>query len=106
MKAINNTTNPKGKSNEPYGIQLLKANPKTEEEAVKGCQQCCDDYPFGCKREAECARLYDTQSENWQHREKVTYTPKRQTQEEKYADWLGQLSLRTALSTVRERAYY
>ena len=106
MEAINTTTKPKGKSSDPYGIQLLKNNPKTEKEAIMGLRKCCNDHPLGCKREAECVRLYDIKSENWRRAEPHSPEPKRHTLEEKYAGWLATLHIKSAVQSITDRIYY
>ena len=106
MECVKNSTKDKAESTEPRGLQVLRSHPTTEQEAVKALSLCCQGHPNGCGYEKQCHRRFMIEGERWPRQAKVDYVPKRQTTEEKYADWLGQLNRHVVVSRLRERPIY
>lgn len=78
----------------------------SEDEAVKQLTVCCNQHPSGCGHETECLRQWDIRTESWPLHPYSEYNPSFQTIEQKYADWINCLSVKTLIGLARERTIY
>lgn len=95
----------------PKGLKLLKGPKRSYAFMVAEMNKCCEEYP-NCKYRGECQKLFsdyhfaDPYKERKLEKEGIGKEPKRQTDEEKYSNWMPILHSRDIRQTVQANSVY